>query len=185
MGRTTSKKSGSYSIRCGADMAMVKRTNSSKAARQQAEAIVDLFLDVLLSSDDDIAKESRSVIGALVDFKGQIPKSSGFSGFCKLAGKVDRMHRWSDAHLMACMVVRNLSDRQRDALAFDRFYRNRTKVAVDPFTPEKRIEIHWDDRRCADSLHCSVAAFQQRVYDGYSALELRLGANVQRVMKAA
>ena len=159
-------------------MAMTERTNETKAARQQAVMIVDLFLDVLLSSDDDIAKESRSVIGALVDFKGQIPKSSGFSGFCKLAGKVDRMHRWSDAHLMACMVVRNLSDRQRDALAFDRFYRNRTKVAVDPFTPEKRIEIHWDDRRCADYLKCTVEAFQKRVYEGYRNIEAMMSEKI-------
>ena len=155
-------------------MAMVKRTNSSKAARQQAEAIVDLFLDVLLSSDDDIAKESRSVIGALVDFKGQIPKSSGFSGFCKLAGKVDRMARWSDTHMMACMVMRNLSDRQREALAYDRFYRGRTKVATDPFFLEQRVEIHWDDNACAESLGCSVNAFQKRVFEGYCSVEAML-----------
>ena len=153
---------------------MVKRTNSSKAARQQAEAIVDLFLDVLLSSDDDIAKESRSVIGALVDFKGQIPKSSGFSGFCKLAGKVDRMARWSDTHMMACMVMRNLSDRQREALAYDRFYRGRTKVATDPFFPEQRVGIHWDDNACAESLGCSVNAFQKRVFEGYCSVEAML-----------
>jgi hypothetical protein len=155
-------------------MAMVKRTNSSKAARQQAEAIVDLFLDVLLSSDDDIAKEGRSVIGALVDFKGQISKSSGLSGFCQLAGKVDRMHRWSDTHLMACMVVRNLSDRQREALAYDRFYRGRTKVATDPFFPERRAAIHWDDNACAESLGCSVNAFQKRVFEGYCSVEAML-----------
>jgi len=155
-------------------MAMVKRTDSSKAARQQAEVIVDLFLDVLLSSDDDIAKESRSVIGALVDFKGQIPKSSGFSGFCKLAGKVDRMRDWSDTHMMACMVMRNLSDRQREALAYDRFYRGRTKVATDPFFPDQRVEIHWDDNACAESLGCSVNAFQKRVFEGYCSVEAML-----------
>jgi hypothetical protein len=159
-------------------MAMTKRTDATRTARQQAEAIVDLFLDVLLSSDDDIAKESRSVIGALVDFKGQISKSSGLSGFCTLAAKVDRMRDWSDIHLLACMIVRNLSDRQREAVVCDRAYRGRTKVDVDPFTPEKRIEIHWDDRRCADYLKCTVEAFQKRVYEGYRNIEAMLSEKI-------
>ena len=155
-------------------MAMVKRTNSSKAARQQAEVIVDMFLDVLLSNHDEIARESRSIIGALVDFRGEIPRSSGFSGFCKLAAKVDRMRDWSDIHLLACMIVRNLSDRQCEALAYDRFYRGRTKVATDPFFPEQRVGIHWDDNACAESLGCSVNAFQKRVFEGYCSVEAML-----------
>jgi len=155
-------------------MAMVKRTNSSKAARQQAEVIVDMFLDVLLSNHDEIARESRSIIGALVDFRGEIPRSSGFRGFCKLAAKVDRMRDWSDIHLLACMIVRNLSDRQCEALAYDRFYRGRTKVATDPFFPEQRVGIHWDDNACAESLGCSVNAFQKRVFEGYCSVEAML-----------
>lgn len=158
-------------------MAMVKRTDSTRATRKQAEVVVDMFLNVLLSSSGDVAWESKSVIGALVDFKGQIPKSSGFSGFCKLAGKVDRMRDWDGAHLAACMLMRSLSDRQREALAYDRFYRGRTKVAVDPFTPEKRVEIRWDDRRCADNLRCSVTAFQKRVFEGYRSLEALISSS--------
>ena len=119
--------------------------------------IVDMFLDVLLSNHDEIAKESRSIIGALVDFRGEIPRSSGFSGFCKLAAKVDRMRDWSDIHLLACMIVRNLSDRQCEALAYDRFYRGRTKVATDPCFPRQRAEIHWDDNACP-----CILASQQR-----------------------
>jgi len=161
-------------------MAMVERTTESRAARKQAEVIVDMALDVMLDADNDIAWQGRSIIGALVDFKGEIPRSSGFSGFCKLAGKIDRMKRWSDMHLMACMVVRNLSDRQREAVAYDRFYRGRTKAAIDPFTPEKRIEIYWDDQRCADSLRCSVSAFRSRVYEGYSSIESMMQAQVTR-----
>ncbi|MDP4546501.1 hypothetical protein [Marinobacter sp. MDS2] len=154
-------------------MAMQKRTDSTRALRRQAELAVDMFLDVLLSDNDAVARESRSVIGALVEFKGQIPKSSGYSEVCTLAAKVDRMQRFSDLHLMACVLLRNLSDRQRDALVFDRFYRNRTKVAVDPFS-ERRVEIHWDDAACAQALRCTVSTFQKRVYDGYQSLEAAL-----------
>jgi hypothetical protein len=155
-------------------MGMVKRTETGKSARRQAEVIVDMFLDVLLSNHEKIARESRSIIGALVDFRGEIPRSSGFGGFCKMAGKVDRMARWSDTHMMACMVMRNLSGRQREALAYDRFYRGRTKVATDPFFPEQRAEIHWDDNACAESLGCSVNAFQKRVFEGYCSVEAML-----------
>jgi len=160
-------------------MAMTERTNETKAARQQAVMIVDMFLDVLLSNHSDIARESRSIIGALVDFKGEIPRSSGFSGFCMLASKVDRMNDWSGAHLMACMVMRDLSDRQREALAYDRFYRGRTKVAIDPFVLGKSVEKYWGDDECADSLRCSVEAFQKRVYEGYSSIESMMCRQLQ------
>lgn len=159
-------------------MAMVERTTESRAARKQAEMIVDMALDVMLDSDNDIAWQGGSIIGALVDFKGEIPRSSGFSGFCKLAGKIDRMKGWSGTHLMACMIVRSLSDRQRAAVAYDRFYRGRVKVEIDPFTPDKRAEILWDDRRCADSLGCTVDAFQKRVYEGYKSIEVAMGQKV-------
>jgi len=52
-------------------MAMRKKTDDEKAARMEAEKVVDRFLDVFLSGDDDISRESRSIIGALVDFKGE------------------------------------------------------------------------------------------------------------------
>lgn len=157
---------------------MVKQTSESRAARKQAEAIVDMALDVMLDSDNDIAWQGGSVIGALVDFKGEIPRSSGFSGFCKLADKIDRFKRWRQPHLLACMIMRNLSDLQREAVAYDRFYRGRVKMAIDPFTPDKRVEIYWDDRRCADNLRCSVAAFQDRVHKGYKTIEAMMGRSI-------
>jgi len=164
-------------------MAMRKKSDDEKAARIEAEKIVDRFLDVLMSGDDEIARESRSVIGALVDFKGEIPRSSGFSGFCKLAGKVDRMKRWGSQHLLACMIMRSLSGRQREALAVDRAIRGRLRAAADPFKPEKVISEKWTDERCAAELRCSVTAFNTRVSDGYGKIEADLAAG--RTIKAA
>lgn len=155
-------------------MANRKREDSDKVARKQAESTVDLFLDVLLSRDRDAGWEGDSLAGKLVDFKGDLPKSSGFSGFSKVYEQSKRLRDWSHEHKMACMVMMQLSDRQREALCFDRAYRGRTKVAVDPFTPDQRVEIYWDDNACAQQLRCSVQVFRQRVHDGYRNLEAML-----------
>lgn len=152
-------------------MANQKRTDSDKVARQQAQQVVDLFLDVLLSRDRDAGWEGDSLIGKLVDFKGELPQSSGFSGFSKVYENSKKLRDWSESHVAACILMRALSDRQREALCFDRAYRGKTKVAVDPFTPEDRVEIYWSDDACAQQLRCTVKAFQNRVHDGYRSLE--------------
>jgi len=146
-----------------------------KVARKQAEQTVDLFLDVLFSRDQDAGWQGAGIIGKLVDFKGDLPQSSGFSGFSKVYEQSKWLRDWSDAHVAACIVMRSLSDRQCEAAALDRAYRGRTKVATDPFNPDRRVEIYWSDRKCAEQLRCSEAAFRQRVHDGYRALESKLG----------
>ena len=153
--------------------------------RQQAMACVEMYIDVGLSGNAEIARESRSVIGALVDFRGEIPRSSGFSGFCKLAEKIDRMTKFGDAHLMACYLLRSLSDRQHDAVVCNQAYRGRIKVAIDPFVPERRIEILWDDKRCADNLGCTIQTFRQRIVDGYTRMEGWLAESQESFRKAA
>ena len=166
---------------------MTEQSEKQKRAmlRRQATVCVELYLDAALSGNEDIARESRSVIGALVDFRGEIPRSSGFSGFCKLAGKVDRMKRFSDSHIMACYLLRSLSDRQHDAVVCNQTYRGRTKVAIDPFVPERRIEILWDDKRCADTLDCTIQTFRQRIVDGYTRMEGWLSESQESFRKAA
>ena len=158
----------------------VTKTTKQLTARQMAEQTVDLFLEVLFSSDRDAGWQGDNLIGKLVDFKGDLPMSSGFSGFSKVWEKSKLMQDWSDAHKMACVVMRNLSDRKREAVAVDRSYRNRTKVAIDPFTPEKRVEILWTDQRCADYLDCTVNAFRKRINEGYQALEAILQENISQ-----
>lgn len=149
------------------------KINTSKE-RKQAQAVVDLFLDVLLSKDADAGWEGDSVIGRLVDFKGELPQSSGFSGFSKVYEHSKKLQDWSDTHVLACLMMRSLSDRQREALCFDRAYRGRTKVAIDPFTPNERVEIYWNDEACAQQLRCTVKAFQDRVHAGYGRLQSML-----------
>jgi len=157
------------------------KTKGEHVRRKMAEQTVDLFLEVLFSSDRDAGWQGDSLIGKLVDFKGDLPMSSGFSGFSKVWEKSRLMRDWSPTHMMACFAVSTLSDRRREAVAVDRSYRNRVKVAIDPFVPDKRIEILWDDRRCADHLSCTVNAFRKRINEGYEELSDFLESGIQEV----
>lgn len=161
-------------------MAKVAKTGSQKAARQMAEQTVDLFLEVIMSTDRDAGWQGDSLIGRLVDFKGELPQSSGFSGFSKVWEQSRLLNEWSDAHQMACVVMRRLSDRQREAVCIDRAYRGRTKIAVDPFTPDQRVEIFWNDETCAQVLRCTANAFVCRVAKGYDRLASELQEEVQQ-----
>lgn len=158
----------------------VAKTQKQLTARQMAEQTVDLFLEVLFSSDQDAGWQGDNILGKLVDFKGDLPMSSGFAGFSKVWEKSILLSDWPDAHKMACFVMRGLSDRKREAIAVDRSYRGRTKMAIDPFTPEKRVEIRWTDARCASYLDCTVNAFRKRINEGYQALEEILQENIQK-----
>jgi len=158
----------------------VAKTKADQVGRQLAERTVDLFLEVLFSSDQDAGWQGDSVIGKLVDFKGDLPMSSGFSGFSKVWEKSKLLGEWSDAHKGACVIMRNLSDRKREAVTIDRSYRNRVKAAIDPVVPEARAEILWDDQRCADLLQCTVNAFRKRIAEGYQQIEDHLRAEIQK-----
>jgi len=160
-------------------MANRERSYSERVARQQAEQMVDLFLEVIFSSDRDAGWQGHNLIGKLVDFRGELPNSSGHNGFSKVWEKSRLLSQWSDAHKMACLMMGRLSDRKQEAVAVDRSYRNHVKVAIDPFVPDKRIELLWDDRRCADYLGCTINAFRKRIHEGYQDLEAELRAMIE------
>ncbi|MCG8517522.1 MAG: hypothetical protein MI794_05975 [Pseudomonadales bacterium] len=152
-------------------MASRRNSESQRIERQMAGQVIDLFLEVVCSTDSDAGWRGLSLSGKVADFQGEVPRSSGFSGFSKVWEQCRLLNQWSDTHRMACVVVGRLSEKQREALCIDRSYRGRTKVAVDPFNPEQRVEIFWCDKKCAELLKCSVSAFRRRVHDGYRSLE--------------
>lgn len=158
----------------------IAKTMNERATRQMAEQAVDLFLEVLFKSDEDAGWQGDSIIGKLMDFKGELPQSSGHRGFSQVWEKAQLLGHWSDAHKMACIMVRELSDRKREAVAIDRSYRGRVKVAVDPFVPDERVEILWDDQLCAELLDCSVNAFVKRISQGYQDLAAMLEGEIQK-----
>lgn len=148
-----------------------RKTPEQKRMREAAEGVVDLFLEYVVRADiaKNIAWEGRNILEMAVKYQG-----SGFSGFCKLGGKVDRINRQhitEDMH-RAATVMALLSDKQVEALAVDRALRGRNRVlAVDPFNPDKPITKFWDDGECAYYLGCSVEAMRRRITDGYQKLE--------------
>ncbi|BES72181.1 hypothetical protein RE428_31990 [Marinobacter nanhaiticus D15-8W] len=157
-----------------------RKTDVQREWRRKAQQEVEIYLDYLFADADQqsIIGESRSVMGIAADFWGQIPKGSGFSGFCTLGHKVDRMHRRevSPRQQLAAERLRQLSEKQRGALCVERCFRGKTKVvARDPFVPESGVEITYHDGDCAEMLDCTVQVFRQRVSDGYARLEQVMG----------
>ena len=157
-----------------------RKTPEQRKLREAAEGIVDLFIDYLIVADviKDVAWEGRNIMEMAMTFRGQPPKGSGFSGFCKLGSKVDRINR---QHLTGAMkdaatLMALLSDLQVQALCVDRAMRGRERlVAVDPFHPDKPITKVWDDKECAHYLGCSAEAMRRRITDGYQKLESFMG----------
>jgi len=150
-----------------------RKTAEQIRLREQAEAEVDAYIDCLQTSgsQDSIAREGRSLMGIFAEH-GEIPRGSGFSGFCTLGNRVDKMRRYGITNRMTLAAIRmgQIDDDLVAALCIDRAYRGRVKVAVDPFT-QGRVEIKWDDRRCADLLKISPDALRKRISRGYKALE--------------
>jgi len=163
-----------------------RRTAQQTRARELAQREVDRYIAFVLREDtiDQISRESRSIMGAWSDFEGRPPSGSGFSEICPLADKVDKINRQKmpAEFMLAYERIQAMAERSPlrvTALCVDRAYRNRIKVAIDPFT-EQRLEIHWNDSACAELLDCSVKVFQCRVTEGYAQLEKILGVRAQR-----
>ncbi|ARM83973.1 hypothetical protein [Marinobacter salarius] len=157
-----------------------RKSNDEKRWRNQAKETVDLYIEAIYAEvrHRDMAYESRSVIGMSVDFLGEIPKGSGFSGFCKLGAKIDRMARDTVTceHRNAVAWLNRLPEIFRDAMVYDRALRGREKiVAVDPLRPRDPVTKLWTDKLCAEDLHCSESAFKKRISDGYFELERVMG----------
>ncbi|WP_417315670.1 hypothetical protein [Cycloclasticus pugetii] len=158
-----------------------RRTPEQRRAREAAEREVDRFIAYLQGLDtiDQIAHQGRSIMGMWAEFEGKPPSGSGFSGFCLLADKLDKIRRqhMPDEFGRAFERISAMAEKsplQVSALFVDRSYRGRTKVAIDPFT-EQRYEIHWNDPACAQLLGCETKVFQRRVTKGYAQLESLLG----------
>lgn len=156
-----------------------RKTTEQRLWRIEAEKVVDAFLDYLFADSDheSIILEGRSLLGIYSEH-GEIPRGSGFTGFCKMAGKVDRMRlkNVTERMLWARRQIIHLEDNYIGALCVDRCYRGRTKASTDPFTQE-RVETVWDDRRCASLLRISPEAMRKRISRGYQMLEAVLQSN--------
>jgi len=152
-----------------------RKTNEQKLWRIEAERVVDVFLDYVFAESDerDIARESRHILGTYSDH-GSLPQGSGFSGFCNLGSKCDRM-RWREvtsAMLSAQRKIEQIKDGDLiNAVCIDKMYRGRTRaVATDPLNG-KAVEFTFRAYDCAYKLGITEDAYRKRVSRGYQRLE--------------
>ena len=140
--------------------------------RETAEHIVDMYLKVILSSDKDAGWQGDNLIGKLIDFKGELPQSSGFSGFSKVWEQTALLRDFPKKFRVAVRLMHTLSDRQRQALCVDRWYRGRIKATFDDAAGSPRLsEKRWSDHECAKELGCTERTFRRRIEAGYQRIE--------------
>jgi hypothetical protein len=139
--------------------------------REQAEKLVDVYLNWALSTDRDAGWHGGSVIGRLVDFRGDLPSSSGFYGVDNMEKEMRYLANHHADLPKAKEAINRLPDSLKLAVFSDRHYRNRVKVAIDPFVPSKRVEFRWTDEAIAATLEITPANYRQRVCRGYQAIE--------------
>ena len=162
-----------------------RKTPEQKVLRFEAQKVVDTFLDYVFAESDerDIANESRHILGTYSEH-GSLPQGSGFSGFCNLGAKVDRM-RWREVTgimLVAKDIMARIEDDDLiNAICVDRMFRGKTRaIATDPLNG-KTVEFTYQTADCAKKLDASEDVYRKRVSRGY----LRLEEVIQPKTKAA
>lgn len=135
--------------------------------RQKAEKIVDIYLSWAMSTDTDAGWHGGSIIGRLVDFKGDLPAPSGFYAVDRMEKEIRYLRNQHAELAFAKQAISKLDDNYKAAVFSDRYYRNRVKVAIDPFHPDKRVEFKWTDERIAAVLKISERAYRDRITEGY------------------
>ncbi len=159
-----------------------RKTPQEIRLRERAMEIVESYLDFLFAVKDvtDIASEGRCLLGIYSEH-GEIPRGSGFSGFCRLAGTVDRIRNREITSRMieAEKILSGLESGQRTAVCIDRHFRGKTKViATDPLNG-KHVEITFRAIDCAEMLGIDEPAYRKRVSRGYQVIESALQSNKQ------
>lgn len=151
-----------------------RKTEEERDLRERAGQVAEDYIDFLLvaGAQDDIANEGRHILGIYQEH-GEIPKSSGFAGFCTLASRVDRMRRreLTSRMIEADRIMAQVSREYVEAVCVDKGMRGKThSVAIDPLN-EKTVEIKCTTAWCAERIGISEAAYRKRVSKGYQMIE--------------
>ena len=154
-----------------------RKTNAEKALREEAQQVVEDYIDyqIFMDYQDDLAHESRHILGTYSEH-GSLPKGSGFSGFCTLANRVDRIRRQelTSAMIEASRIMKHLSKDLQIAVSIDRSMRGKIRaIATDPMN-EKTKEIICTTGWCADQIHVTEATYRKRVSKAYQQIEIVL-----------
>ncbi|WP_421860790.1 hypothetical protein [Marinobacter salarius] len=135
--------------------------------RAVLEKIVDLAIDVLMSSDSDAGWQNSGILGRLQECGGVLSK--GQASYVAVWKKAWLLGNWKPKHRQALALLDMLSPDQRQAVIIHRAYLKRTTVTVDPETGERAL-TRWTLEKMAEELGISVSAFWSRVERGYELL---------------
>lgn len=135
--------------------------------RQLAEKLVDVYLAWLQSHDRDAGWHGQHIIGRLIDFKGDLPGSSGYMPDDGMIREV-RFLRTPHAMLAdARGLVDAMSPEQRDAVLLSVLCKRRVRVI-------KGVEVPMSLFHIADAAGVNPNTFRARIKRGWEWLENQL-----------
>mgnify|MGYP006431478721 CR=1 FL=1 len=149
---------------------MAEQSKLDQKVRERSKLIVDWYLTVVMSTDEEAGWEGDSVVGKLMDFWGQIPKGSGFAGVDRMWERTLKLGSWPKQYRVAVRLLMSLTKEQRTALCIDRAYRGRTRMHSDTEN-QRRVQVRWSDRKCAEKMGLNQSQFRMRIKEGYEALD--------------
>lgn len=147
-----------------------KKTKQQQKIRDYAKTVVDLYLKLVMATDADAGWDGINIIGRLMDFYGDLPESSGFSGVDRMPERIRLIQHWPKQFRVSNRLMMQLTAKQREAVCIDRMYRGRKRMTTDTEI-QRRAEVYWSDTRCAKVLDISAGALRARISEGYRALE--------------
>lgn len=135
--------------------------------RQLAEKLIDVYLAWLQSHDRDAGWHGQHIIGRLIDFKGDLPGSSGYMPDDGMIREV-RFLRTPHALLAeAKELVAEMEQRQRDAVLLSVLCKRRIRVI-------KGVEVPMSLFHIADAAGVNPNTFRTRIKRGWDWLEEQL-----------
>lgn len=135
--------------------------------RQLAERLIDVYLGWLQSADRDAGWHGQHIIGRLIDFKGDLPGSSGYMPDDGMIREV-RFLRTPHALLAdAKKVVEAMDRKHRDAVLLSVLCKRRIRVI-------KGVEVPMSLFHIADAAGVNPNTFRTHIKRGWEWLESEL-----------
>ncbi|WP_375191815.1 hypothetical protein [Marinobacter sp.] len=135
--------------------------------RELAEKLVDVYLAWLQSADRDAGWHGQHIIGRLIDFKGDLP---GTSGYMPDDGMIREVRFLRTPHALlneAKALIGEMDRRQRDAVLLSVLCKRRVRIVKDVEVPMSLFHI-------ADAAGVNPNTFRTRIKRGWEWLEKEL-----------
>ncbi len=146
------------------------KSREDRRVREQAHRFVDLYLKIVFADEFSAGWEGQSICGKIQDFGFQLPGSSGFAGVDKMWERTLQLGTWPKQFRVAAKLMARLTEHQHNAVCIDRCYRGTKRMETD-VENQRRVQVYWSDKKCAEMLGISQDTFRRRISDGYKALE--------------